>query len=239
MWSQVQNTMQQSMLRVLEELGRFVPGLVGFILVVLLFSALGWLLAWVLRRIFQAAHFDESLARWGFIRATEWPQAASPSRLIVRVVFWIIVALGVLTGSAAFDANLTSQLVYQLVSALPNLVIAGFIILIGRIVARFLSRSVLIGAVNMNLEYAGLLATGVKWLIVVFAAAMALDQLAIAGNIVHLGFGILFGGIVLALALAVGLGSKELVSRSLQRETDRNREPSRRPMEAEDPIRHV
>jgi hypothetical protein len=38
------------------------------------------------------------------------------------------------------------------------------------------------------------------------------------GGIIRLAFGILFGGIVLALALAVGLGSKELVSRSLERE---------------------
>jgi hypothetical protein len=33
-----------------------------------------------------------------------------------------------------------------------------------------------------------------------------------------LAFGILFGGIVLALALAVGLGSKEMVTRSLERQ---------------------
>jgi hypothetical protein len=45
-----------------------------------------------------------------------------------------------------------------------------------------------------------------------------LDHLAIGGEVVDLAFGILFGGIVLALALAVGLGSRELVSRSLERE---------------------
>ena len=41
------------------------------------------------------------------------------------------------------------------------------------------------------------------------------------------------GGIVLALALAVGLGSKEMVSRSLERES------SRGPVDAEEPIRHM
>ncbi|MEO6964843.1 MAG: hypothetical protein ABI076_02975, partial [Acidobacteriaceae bacterium] len=48
--------------------------------------------------------------------------------------------------------------------------------------------------------------------------AMVLDHLGIAQRIVDIGFGILFGGIVLALALAVGLGSRELVSRSLEKE---------------------
>ncbi len=62
---------------------------------------------------------------------------------------------------------------------------------------------------------------------------MALDHLQVASEVVHLAFGILFGGIVLALALAVGLGSKELVSRSLERES------TRAAADAEEPIRHI
>jgi hypothetical protein len=89
------------------------------------------------------------------------------------------------------------------------------------VIARFLSRSVLIGAVNMNVQYARLLSLGVKWLVLVLTAAMVLDHLGIGGNIVELAFGILFGGIVLTLSLAVGLGSREIVSRSLERTADR------------------
>ena len=57
-----------------------------------------------------------------------------------------------------------------------------------------------------------------KWLVVVLAVAMALQHLKIGAGVVQLAFGILFGGIVFALALAVGLGSKDLVTRSLERE---------------------
>jgi len=63
---------------------------------------------------------------------------------------------------------------------------------------------------------------------------MALEHLAIGGHIVFLAFAILFGGIVLALSLAVGLGSKDLVSRSLERETSRTT-----PEEVGDPFRHL
>jgi hypothetical protein len=85
----------------------------------------------------------------------------------------------------------------------------------------------------MNLQYARLLSIGVKWLVMVLAVAMALEHLAIGGEIVFLAFGILFGGIVLALSLAVGLGSKDLVSRSLEREATRTAE------ETDDPFRHL
>ena len=70
----------------------------------------------------------------------------------------------------------------------------------------------------MNLQYARLLGTGVKWLVLTLTTAMVLDHLQIGGRIVDLAFGILFGGIVFALALAVGLGSRDLVTRSLERE---------------------
>jgi len=53
-----------------------------------------------------------------------------------------------------------------------------------------------------------------------------LDHLQIGGNIVELAFGILFGGIVLTLSLAVGLGSRDLVSRSLDRAADRPSGPA-------------
>jgi hypothetical protein len=81
---------------------------------------------------------------------------------------------------------------------------------------------VLISAVNMHIQSARLLSLGVKWLVLVLAAAMALDHLAIGGPIVRMSFAILFGGIVFALALAVGLGSKDIVSRSLDRQSVRH-----------------
>jgi hypothetical protein len=69
---------------------------------------------------------------------------------------------------------------------------------------------------------------GVKWLVLVLTAAMVLDHLEVGGAVVELAFGILFGGIVLTLSLAIGLGSRDLVSRSLEshveRTADRNLE---------------
>lgn len=90
------------------------------------------------------------------------------------------------------------------------------LLIAGILIARFLARSVLISAVNTQLQYARVLSLGVKWLVLVLTAAMVLDHLQVGGNIVELAFGILFGGIVLTLALAVGLGSRDLVSRSLE-----------------------
>ena len=118
--------------------------------------------------------------------------------------------------------------------ALPEVVAAIVVLIAGSIVSRFLARSVLIGAVNMNLQYARLLSVGVKWLVTVLAVTIAIERLGIGGGIIRLAFGILFGGIVLALALAVGLGSKDLVSRSLERETSKTSSPNMK-----EPVGHL
>jgi hypothetical protein len=233
MWNQVQQALNQSMVRMLDEFANFLPGLAALIVAMVFALAVAWLLAFLLRRLGQALRFDERLQYWGFSHLADWSPGKSPTLLVSRVVFWIVVAMGFLIGIAAFDATLTSQLMFQLFGYFPSLVTAGLVVLFGNVIARFVSRSVLIGAVNMNLQYASLLATGVKWMVLVLAFAMALDHLAIGGNIVHLAFGILFGGIVLALALAVGLGSKELVSRSLEREV------KKKPPETVEPFRHL
>ena len=128
--------------------------------------------------------------------------------------------MGAAVGFSAFDAAYSSsnfEISALLWPYLAHSVGAIVILLVGNLLARFLARSVLIGAVNARLQYARLLSLGVKWLVLVFTGAMVLDHLQVGGVVVELAFGILFGGMVLTLALAVGLGSREIVSRSLER----------------------
>jgi len=62
---------------------------------------------------------------------------------------------------------------------LPNLLAALMILIVGAVAARFLARSVLIGAVNMQIQSARLISLVVKWLVLLVAVAMALDHLSI------------------------------------------------------------
>ena len=228
MWTQVQQALNQSLIRVLDELASLIPGVAALMFAVMFSALLGGVLYVVLRRVLASVKFDERLPQWGFHSFGK-----SPSVLAARIVFWTVVLIGFLIGVAAFDSSLTSRLVVELFGYLPNVLAAALVLLIGSVIARYLARSVLIGAVNMNLQYARILSAGVKWMILVLAVAMALEHLGIGGRIVFLAFGILFGGIVLALALAVGLGSKELVTRSLEREALKPQ------VESEEPFRHV
>jgi Conserved TM helix len=220
MWTQVSQSLQDSMARVISRIATLLPAILALILAVLIFAAVAWLLAWLVRTILTAMRVDERLAR-GTNAIAEWSPTYTPTILITRVVYWAVLLAGFLVGLEAFGASSDNLLTARLLAYIPNVLGAVVLLILGNVIARFLSRSVLIGAVNMNLHYARLLSQGVKWLVLVLTTAMVLDHLSIGGAIVDLAFGILFGGIVLALALAVGLGSRDLVTRSLEREASR------------------
>jgi hypothetical protein len=218
----------------LSQMASLLPGVVALIAALMFSAVMAWVLAAILRRSLTSIDFDRRAAQWGSPVLAEWSPAKSPTLLATRAIAWTVMLIGFLIGISAFDVALTSQFVIRLFAYLPNVVAAVVVLAAGSIIARFLARSVLIGAVNMNLQYARLLSAGVKWLVTVLAVAMALEHLSIGGGIIRLAFGILFGGIVLALALAVGLGSKELVSRSLEREASKSSNPN-----MQEPVGHL
>ncbi|AFL87178.1 hypothetical protein Terro_0851 [Terriglobus roseus DSM 18391] len=221
MFSQVHYALSDSFSRVLTKLAVFLPGLLALVVAVALLTLLGAGLSWGIRAVLVRMKFDERVARDNSAGVTDWAPAHSPTLLVSRIVFWGCVLLGLAIGISAYDAAGTSDLAPFLLPYLAHSVGALIILIAGTILARYLSRSVLISAVNAKLTYARPLSLGVKWLVLVFTGAMMLDHLQIGGLIVELGFGILFGGIVLALALAIGLGSRDLVARSIERTADR------------------
>jgi hypothetical protein len=219
---QVSLALHESMHRALVKLASFLPGLLALLLAVVVLTIIGALLAYTLRRILTALRFDERFAANQAPNVADWSPRHSPTVLVARAAFWACVLVGLLIGVSAFDASFAgnSQVSDAIIPYLTHWAGAVLILIAGTVIARFLARSVLIGAVNLQLQYARLLSLGVKWLVLVLAAAMALDHIEIGGTIVDLAFGVLFGGIVLTLSLAIGLGSRELVSRSLERSTD-------------------
>lgn len=233
MWQEVQQALSQSTTRVLSKIAGLLPGTVALLLALLISIIVARVVAAILRRSLEGIEFDERVEHWGYQTLSEWSPGRSPTRLVARVGAWIIIIIGFGIGVSAFDLAFTSTLVISFFEYLPHVLAAIVVLVVGSVIARFVARSVLIEAVNMNLQYARLLSVGARWMVMVLAVAMALEHLSIGGGIIQLAFAILFGGIVLALALAVGLGSKELVSRSLEREAHRVAE------QHEEPVRHL
>jgi hypothetical protein len=218
MWEQIHGLVLQASDRIVTGIANFLPGVLALIVIIAITVMLTVIVRMALRRFLRSVDFDGMVARWGFPEIAEWSPKHSPSLMAIRLVNWGIILIGILMGVNALDATLTSMLVVRLFEYIPHVVAAIIVLAVGTFAARFLARSVLISAVNMRIQSAKLISLGVKWMVMVLTAAMALEQLQIGGQIVTLSFAILFGGIVLALALALGLGSKEMVSRTWEKQ---------------------
>lgn len=194
------------------------PGLLAMVVILLVTALIAIGVRAAVRRFLHRFDFDRRMRDWGLVPAgAVVAPEGGPTVWVARLGFWLVMALGFVAGLSVFDAAATRGLAERLAGYIPNVVVALIIFITGAAASRFLERSVLISAVNMGVQSARLVALGVRWLVLVFGTAMALVHLGIGGGIVTLSFGILFGGIVLALALAVGLGARDMVERSLEK----------------------
>lgn len=226
MWEQLQAILAQAAQRTAENVAAFLPGLLGLIVILLVSLVIAVLLRGLVLRGLTTIHFDQRAEQFGLGALGDWSSVGGPSLVVARIVSWTVLFAGLLAGLSALDAAMPTAFAAAVFAYMPNLLAALLILIVGTVMARFLSRSVLIGSVNLHLPSARILSIGVKWLVLVLAWAMALEHLGIGRQILTLAFGILFGGIVLTLVLAVGLGSKDLVKGALERQS---REPGERP----------
>jgi hypothetical protein len=231
MWEQIQQIFRQALSQIADNVANFLPGALVAALLILLTFAVATFARMLVVRMLASFEFDRRASQWG-VPVGAGSGSATASVAAGRIVYWTIVILGLLTSLTALDATMPTRFAYSVFDYIPDILAALMILLVGVIAARFLERSVLIGAVNMQLQSSRLLSLIVKWLVLILTIAMALDHLAIGRSILLLAFGILFGGIVFAGALAIGLGAKDVVRRMLEEQLH---EPPRR----EDHVDHV
>jgi hypothetical protein len=217
MWEEIDGILRRAALRTAENVAEFLPGVAGMMIILVGAMILALIARTFVLRALRGLDFDRRAEQLGFGAAADWAMVGGPSLLVARVVMWVILLAGLLAGLSALDAALPDAFARTIFGYLPNVLAALLIVVFGAILSRFLARAALIAAVNQRFPFASLIGGGVRWLVLLVAWAMAFEHLGIGRGILTLAFGILFGGIVLALALAVGLGSKEVVGRSLER----------------------
>lgn len=233
MWAQVDGMLRQAGRRTVENVAEFLPGVVGMLVILLGALLVALLVRALVLRALRGLQFDQRAEHLGFGVVGDWSAVGGPSLVAARVAMWVVLVAGLLAGLSALNATLPDEFARTIFRYLPNVLAALIILVLGAILSRFLARSVLIGAVNGRMPLPGLLSGGVRWLVLIVAWVMAFEHLGIGRGILTLAFGILFAGIVLALALAVGLGMKDVVGRSLERHV---RDPGDRP---DDKLRHL
>ncbi len=230
---------EKALLQPLELLGRQVLGVLPNILAMTIILLGGLLLAWgvshLIERVLRVVGLDHLCNRIGVSAALlRGGVKTDPSRLVGRAAYWLIVIFSTMAALGALNLQPINQFAKSFLAYVPHLFTAAVILVAGYLLSNFISQAVLIAAVNAGLPPARLVAACSRWGVQLLAVAMALEQLGIAQNIVVVGFGITLGGVVMAAAIAFGLGAKDLAKEFLERRLS-NRFKDRVP----DDLRHL
>jgi len=150
----------------------------------------------------------------------------SPSSLAAGISFWAAVLVALAVGVNALEPGALRNVLADIVAFLPRILTSALIVLVGFGLAALARRSVLLAAVNSGLPWARQGSRLVHAAVLVFFVAMSLDNLGVARSILVAAFSIVAGGFVLALALAFGLGARDLAKGYLEKRLREEEEDS-------------
>ncbi len=202
----------------LHQIAAFLPRLLLALVVV----AVGWLFAKAVRfaveRALRAMNFNVLTERAGtdnFLRQTG--MRGDTTTLFGIVAFWLVVLATLIIAFNGLGLTYITDLLGRVVLFTPKLLIAMLIVVFGSYCARFVGNAVQSYCADAQIPDAEMLGRIVRYVIMTFVVMIALSQVEVGGDIVQRTFLIILAGLMLALALAFGLGGKNWAAALLQR----------------------
>jgi hypothetical protein len=191
------------------QLADIIPALLGAL--VILFA--GYLLAKLvekgIERVLHRMRLNELLERGGVMEAVERGGSHfNPTQVVGKTLFWIVMFAVIIVAANALGMESLAGVFTELVGYLPSLMSAVVIMIVGIVLGRFTGGLIMASAGAV--QGGPTLARVGRWGVVMLAVFMALQELGIATDIVTTAFAILFGAVALGLALAFGIGNREL-----------------------------
>ena len=213
----------------LAEIGHFMPRLALAVVVLIA----GWLLGKLARvavvKGLRAINFNiltERAGMDGFLR--QGGIERDTTDLVGGLAFWVVMLLALIVASSTLGLGYVTELLRELLLFAPRLVVALLILILGAYFARFLGQAVIAYLRNVRIPDAEVLGRLVRYGVLTFVVIVVLDQLAIGGDLIRQSFLLILAGVVLALALAFGIGGRKWAEALLERWFPVRREEDKR-----------
>ena len=207
----------------LRQVGDLLPRL-GLALIILI---IGYFVAraakFIVVKALRAGNFhvlSERAGMDGFLR--DGGVSADTTEILGLLCYWIVILAALVIGFNGLGLNYITDLLVKVLLFVPKVIVAVVILAFGAYFARFIGNALYGYAKKLQLQDADLLGKLAQYAIVTFVVLIALDQMDIGGDIVRQTFLIVLAGVVLALALAFGIGGKDWAAELLERWWPRN-----------------
>ena len=187
-------------------------------LLVIIILIIGWLVSKAVRSVvsktLRLAKLNELSNRIELDKLLDKGGITYPlSDLLGGICYWLGLLITFMVAVNAIGLTVAADLLNQVVLYIPNVIAALFILILGMFASTILKNIVQTAASNAGLNQGKLLAQVVETIVIVFAIFVGLEQLKIGISITELTLAIILGSIGLGLALAFGLGCKDIAGK--------------------------
>ncbi|WP_447968503.1 mechanosensitive ion channel family protein [Nitrospira sp. M1] len=201
-----------------ERIGTFLPNLIGAILIILV----GWVVAKFLRGLttkllgmFGIVSFGEKiklneiLHKFGISRSLD--------HIIGTLIYYMVLLVFFLSASEVLGLTVVLETLNSFIAYVPHVLGAFLILVIALYLAKVIKDGATSASTNLNIAYAGALSSFLEILIIGFGIVMALTELGLDMTVFTANITVIIAGVVLAMALSIGLGSRSIMANVLAR----------------------
>lgn len=218
----VSHIVMDPMKEMLARIAAFLPRL----LVVIAILVLGWIIARLIEkgivRLLKLIKVDVASEKAGIANFLAKGEIRySLSELIGILIYWIALLTVFVIAANALNLQIAASLLDKVVFYIPNVIAGIFILVLGMFFSTLLATIVRTTASHVGIAQAKVLGQITQTVIIIFAILIALDQLKIATSSIVLAINIILGALGLAIALAFGLGCKDIAGKTVANFLDR------------------
>ncbi|WP_405413430.1 mechanosensitive ion channel family protein [Maribacter sp. Asnod1-A12] len=201
-----------SLSNIFKDIASALPGIFGAFIVIIF----GWIIikvvTFILRRIFKAIKLDKASEKINEAKlfGDADIKIDLPKIIVtfIKVLLWLVF---IIVASDIMGLTIISTEIANLLRYLPVLLSAMIIFMIGLFLAKTIKETIVKVFDSIGLGGGKLLGNVLFYLIIIFVSITALNQAGIDTQIITNNFTIVLGAFLLAIALALGLGSREIV----------------------------
>jgi hypothetical protein len=191
----------------------FLPQLIGAIVLLVIGYFVAVILMRVVQRLLKSVRFDKTLHTSPIGNVLE-RFMDSPTRFVGKIVYWLVFLGFISLAVAALNLPALNKFMGAIYGYLPHVIAAIVIFLVASAVSA--AAVAMVGKLMGRTPLAKMIAAVIPSLTMSIAVFMILEELMIAEGIVMITYTALVGAVSLGLALAFGLGGRDVAARLLE-----------------------
>jgi hypothetical protein len=196
----------------------FLPNLLFSLVLIVVGWAFCNIIKRIVVRVLRLCQFDTLADRAGIRQALERGGIKqTASEILGLLIFWFLFLIIIVTTLETLNLSGATDTLHTIYLYIPKIVAALVVLILGLYFANFLETVVRTSCANAGLAQAPSIGRVAYLGTVVFVVAGIFEILDIASEIVIWAFILIFGAVCLALALAFGLGGRDVAARFLEK----------------------